>query len=336
MAQKNPSRAERAVTDAKKKVPAVQTSAKTKKTGSDRKSVSKKKATVKTEYEHTKIPNNAVTALVSITLFGLFLIICINPEGALLRILHSFVLGMVGQAGFYFSIPALLYIFIIHAFARRIQTVRMRTICVILFVFSCGVIFHLSVQNQGMAEGFALVSDLYSGGMDGRSGGIICGGAALLLRWACGNVLSFIISILLAAISLLGAMQITIPSIIRAIANRPRDDFEDDESAYIEPAAVVVNHIANKNIEKRRQNRQRVAAEKANGEIFALEEEKLNTEPKRLPTKIEKIAHKEECPTNREEEIATIGTPARAGNVMNTIDLDINAPVLSLFIIIKS
>ena len=60
---------------------------------------------------------------------------------------------------------------------------------------------------------------------------------------------------LCAVLTLLGAMQITIPSLIRAIANRPRDDYEEDEEEYIEPAAIVVNKIANRQIEQKRQRR---------------------------------------------------------------------------------
>ena len=331
MAQKNPSRAEKAVTDAKKKTPAAQSSGKTsaKKPASAKKNTSKNPPTVKTEYERTSVPVNMIIAIVSIALFILFVIISINPEGVLLRILQSFILGMIGQAGFYFSIPALLYLFVIHAFSKKTTAVKMRSICVILFVFSCGIIYHLSVQNQGLAEGFALVADLYSGGLDGRSSGVICGGAALLLRWACGNMLSFVVAILLAIFTLLGAMQITIPSIIRAIANRPRDDYEEEEEEYIEPAAIVVNHIASKQIERKRQNRQRLEASKVHEETFIAESSAVSEEKKALPPKKVRAALPEKQSERLEEEVSTSGTPARAANMMNTIDLDIGTPVVS-------
>ena len=51
-------------------------------------------------------------------------------------------------------------------------------------------------------------------------------------------------------------MQITIPSIVRAVQNRPRPDWKDEEQEECqEPAAVVVNHIANKHIEHLEQRR---------------------------------------------------------------------------------
>ena len=53
-------------------------------------------------------------------------------------------------------------------------------------------------------------------------------------------------------------MQITIPSIIRAIQERPRAEWEEEEKEpRPEPAALVVNHIATKRIEHKEMLRQR-------------------------------------------------------------------------------
>ena len=325
MAQNNPSRAEKAVTDAKKKTPAAKSASK--KSNPGKKNNSRKAPVTKTEYDRIPIPANVIAAVVSIALFTVFIVISINPEGAILRILQTFIFGLIGQAGFYFSIPALLYLFFLNAFRKKMRAVRMRSICTLMFVFCCGIIYHLSVQNQGMAEGFALIGDLFSGGLDGRSGGVICGGAALLLRWACGKILSYVIAVLLAVLSLLGAMQITIPSIIRAIANRPRDDDEEDAD-YIEPAAVVVNHIANKRIERKRQNRNRYEAENHGEEVFVSEDS--HGKPKeKLAQKLTEGAVPEKKIALPEAQEKSSGTPSRASNMMNTIDLDIGAPVVS-------
>ena len=100
MAQKNQqSRADRAVTDARKKASSKKTAAST------------KKSQAQSRKEQASF--NIIAALVSAALFVLFLVISINPDGILLRAIQSFLLGMIGQAGFYFSIPALLYLFII-------------------------------------------------------------------------------------------------------------------------------------------------------------------------------------------------------------------------------
>ncbi len=257
--KKTSSKAEKKVTQTKKKASDAGTSAKRSSQKSAKKSSATPQKAAKTEYENP-IPASFVVAVLSIALFILFVVISVNPEGALLQVVKAVVLGLVGQAGFYFSIPALLYLFVIHityAFSRK-TSVKMRTACVLCFVFLCGAIFHLAVQKQTLPENLSVISELYYGGAAGTTGGVLCGGFAVLLRWACGTPLSFLITGVGAVLTLLGSMQITIPSIVRAIANRPRDDWEEDgeDDDYIEPAAIVVNHIANKQIEYRRQRRQ--------------------------------------------------------------------------------
>ena len=148
--------------------------------GSRSASRSAKTPKVKTEYDN-RIPATTVTAIVSMVLFILFLVICINPDGVVLKAIGSLLTGLVGRAGFYFSVPALLYLFIINTFGRK-TAVTMRSVCTVAFVLLCGCIYHLAVQNQGMASGLAIFPDLYLSGIEGRSGGVICGGLAVLLR----------------------------------------------------------------------------------------------------------------------------------------------------------
>ena len=313
MAEKNSSsRAAKAVSNAKKNTSG--SANKSTSTAAKKSAGAKKTPVVKTEYDKTAIPVNVTVALISITLFILFVVISVNPDGALLQVIQSVVLGLIGQAGFYFSIPALLYLFVIHTFSRK-TAVRMRSICVVAFVFLCGSVYHLAVQDQGMASGFAVVADLYSGGIDGLTGGVLCGGFALLLRWACGNIISFIICIVGAVFTLLGAMQITIPSIIRAIANRPRDDFdEEEEGEYIEPAAMVVNHIANKKIEQKRQRRQRLTSAPEVPEDLPVSTQQRQPAQK---TKQKKALP----PENTQEEPAVpSAAPSKAKGIMSTID----------------
>ena len=320
MAEKKPqSQAEKAVSEASKKRTSGGSAAPSKskqpspKAAAKKSAKAEKKAKVKTEYD-APIPNSALIALISLGLFVLFLVIAINPDGALLKVVQSVLMGLIGQAGFYFSIPALLYLFMVHTFGRK-TNVTMRSICTLVFVFLCGCIYHLTVQTQGMASGFAVIVDLYQSGISGGSGGVICGGIALLMRWACGNVMSYIILILAAILFLLGAMQITIPSIIRAIINRPREEWDEDEEEeeYIEPAAVVVNHIANKQLEHKRQRRQRMEEARL--------QEQMEPAPVQLPQpKAPQITVA--APVQKEQ-----ADPARSRDFMNRVDEEISAPV---------
>ena len=318
--KKHQSQAEKAANEAKKKSAGSGSSANQKtKTQSPKAAAKKsekaeKKAKVKTEYE-MPIPNSVIIALLSLGLFVLFLVTAIKPDGALLKVIRSVVMGLIGQAGFYFSIPVLLYLFMIHSFGRKTK-VTMRSICALIFLLLCGCIYHLTVQTQGMAKGMALIADLYVTGVSGGSGGVLCGGVSMLLRWACGNVMSYILLIVAAILFLHGAMQITIPSIIRAIANRPREEWDDEEEEedYIEPAAVVVNHIANKQLEYKRQRRQRMEEERQQ----MLSEPAAPVLPEPRPHRPEPAA---QLPVPAES------NPSRASDFMSRVDEEISAPV---------
>ena len=251
--QKHKSQAEKAASAAK---------AKNIKTKSKRVSVNnsalKDKYTEKRETKVQEIPVRLISSAILVGLFVVFLVTFFLPEGFVIAFLSDFIHGLIGRAGFVVAIPVLLYMFIIHAFSAN-RPIRMRTICLATFVLLCGCITHLALDPQGLPTGFALLSELYIGGSDGTTGGVLCGGIAMLVKLLCGPVISYIILIIAALLTLLGGMQITIPSIVRAIRNRPRPEWDDEPAEERqEPAAVVVNHIANKRIEyierKRQQN----------------------------------------------------------------------------------
>ena len=143
MAKKASSRAEKAVSDAKKNgIAAPAKAVSGKKNASAKKKAEKKPPTVKTEYE-AAVSHHFVTAVVCIFLCLLFAIMSFNSEGALLKVVKAAILGLIGQAAFYFSIPALFYLFLIHVFNKR-KRLRLRTFCVLAFVFLCGCIFHIA------------------------------------------------------------------------------------------------------------------------------------------------------------------------------------------------
>ena len=206
------------------------------------------KAAQKPEEQGFQIPPRLISSVACGALFLLFLIIFLNQDGALTKLVYQFLLGLFGEICFYVSIPALLYMFIIQAFSGK-RPVIMRSVSLGIFVLLCGCIAHLMMPTGELGKGIRLLGDLYMGGIHGTTGGLVCGCAAMLLRWLCGNVIALILFVVAAVIALLGAMQITIPSIIRAVQNRPRADWEDEEEEVQEPAAVVVNHIATKRIE---------------------------------------------------------------------------------------
>ncbi len=239
-----------------------------------------------------KIPVRLITSLTFLCLFVLLLIVAFIPEGAFLKLFSSFIHGLIGRAGFIVAIPSLLYLFIIHAASGK-RPVIMRSICIGSFILSCGCIAHLALDPQNLSTNIALIGDLFRGGIDGTTGGLICGSITMLFRWLFDDVLSYIIFIIAAILTLLGGMQITIASVVRAIQNRPRSELEEPPVERQEPAAVVVNHIANKRIAHLEQQRK-------------LREEKAAQEP--IPV-----------PTNND--------PEKVKDMIRQIDSDIETPV---------
>ena len=210
----------------------------------------KKNQPKQTQEESLQVPVRLITSAVCVVCFFLLLFAFLNPEAVFLGLIRSLVMSLIGQVAFYVAIPALLYLFAIQAFSGK-RPVILRSVCLLVFVAICGCISQIVMlmdDNYALSTGMALLPELASGGVSGETAGLICGGVALLLNLLFGQAFSLIILIVAALLTLLASFQITIPSIIRAVQNRPRADWEDEEPELEEPAAVVVNHIANKRI----------------------------------------------------------------------------------------
>ena len=240
--------------------------------------------------EKVNIPPRLISSVICAALFLFFLIIFLNQDGALTKLIYQVILGVFGSVSFYIAIPVLLYMFIIQAFSGK-RPVIMRTVSLGCFVLVCGCMAHLMLPTGMLGKGFQLLVDLYKGGIQGTTGGLLCGCMAMLLKFLCGRIIAMIILVLLAVLTLLGGMQITVPSIIRAVQNRPRAEWEDEEVQVQEPAAVVVNHIATKRIEHIEKKRQKQAE--------LAEQEERPAKPKKKTTKAEELMRQIEEDTDR-------------------------------------
>ncbi len=341
MAKKNASKAEKTVQNTKKKTSSASSSSKTssKKAAAKNPPAVKKNPKVSTEYENP-ISSGITGGILCLFLFVLFVLILFKSEGALLLVTKSIVLGFLGEAGLLFFTPVFLYIAVINLFGRK-NAVKMRSICAVIFAFLCGVIYHLIVSSLSVSDGIEVIPMLFTGGAAGQTGGIFCGGFAIVLEWACGTALTYLITILGAVLAMLGAMQITIPSIFRAIANRPRPDWDEDEDDFIEPAAIVVNHIANKKIEQKRQRREQ--AMQARQQLPQIEEgvqesavqspsvqPQHKTTKKPLPSEVteEKAgAQPVQHPNDAMQPDPVKQIPGKGAAFMNRIDVEISAPL---------
>ena len=283
--------------DTKKKSQAQKAASKAK--SAPKKSGQDKNKAKKQEEEKLQIPVRLVSSTVCLAGFIVLLVMFLQPGGALLDPIHNLILGLFGTVTYYIAIPAMLYLFIIQAFSGS-RPVKMRSICLGCFVFLCGMISHLAMENAHITTWSLKL--LWLGGIDGCTAGILCGSLSMLLSWLLTEPLTYIILIVTAIFTLLGAMQITIPSLIRAVQNRPRADWEEEEQEQRqEPAALVVNHIATKRIEHI-ENKRRKQEERA-----AMVDIPLDGEPEIKPDK-RKITQK-------------------AKKILDQIDSDVESPV---------
>ena len=151
--KKSSSKAQKAVEDAKLK-------GKSSGSSGGKKSAPKKTTPAPKQPVETKLPSRYLWAAVSLGLFIMFFVMAVKPDGALLTLFRDFLFGIFGKAAFYFSIPALLYLFVILAFSGK-QPVKLRSYCLIAFVLLCGCIHHLLVMFDAGAhgKGFLLHAD---------------------------------------------------------------------------------------------------------------------------------------------------------------------------------
>ena len=244
------------------------TSARTgKKTGnsSPAKSTAKKSGSNSKNPEQLKIQDpkshlrvRLAAAAIYLALFALFLVIAMNQDGWFLVFVKHVTHGLFGGVAFYIAVPTFLFLAIIQ-FSSGKQPAILRSVCALVFVFLCGCISHLTVCRAELGDGLAFLRNLYNGGIDGTTGGVLCGLVAELLKAAFGTVLTYAFLGIGTVLCLLAAFRITIPSLIRAFHERPRfdDDEEDEYPMRPDPSSVIVNTAVQKHHELKQRRRVR-------------------------------------------------------------------------------
>lgn len=258
-----------------------------------------------------RIPTRVLSATIMAVVFLLLLIVWIQPSGVFPKLCYQFILGLFGRTSFYVAVPGFLLLFVIHAFSKK-KPVLMRSICLGVFMLCFGAIVQWwyvcgAKVAPELDSGWGMLKELYNGGKDGITAGVICGGLGELLLTVFGKILSLIILVVAAMLTLLSSFRLTIPSILRAIENRPRPDWEDDEEEEEEPepAQRMVDRIAQKRIDHAQEKRRRQQ-----------EQEQMEREAQQIP------------PINREPSAKqTKKTAERAQDLLSQIDEDYVPPV---------
>ncbi len=292
------------------------------------------KTVVNTSYASSAIPGRIVWAALCAGFFLLQAVVTLRPEGALPLAFRSFILGMLGEGGYYILLLAMPYLIWVLAVMKRCN-VRMRCLATGQFVLLFGMM-HQLLLPQLEASGFvAVISKLYLGGIEGSAAGLICGGLAMLVEMICGKVIAFLVLMLLSAICLLRAFEITLSGLYQAIAARsPQDeeDLEDDD--YPDPAERLVSGVIAKR-EKLAQRRQQKLLEEEYELCYDDDEEEDGDPSNFLATKISGMLHAGKSYITGKTQPHSARTPIEApaeekiDKLMRQMDEDIDTPLSS-------
>ena len=115
----------------------------------------------------------AVAALCALVLL-IFISVLFSDEGLVLQWIVSGITGLFGRNFYYISIPALIYTIFVLLFSRN-QQVRGRCFSIAAFAFLFGCASHLVAAPELTAKGFSRLGELWTTGILGTSGGLICG-----------------------------------------------------------------------------------------------------------------------------------------------------------------
>lgn len=183
--------------------------------------------------------------IVCIVLALFSVLVAFTKTAALPKLYFQLICGLVGQSGFYASPVALLLCGALLLWQKK-RPVVWRIICAAMVVMLLSALTHLFLtENQNLT--FRTMGALWSNGISGSGGGLLGGFVATLLYWSFGAGAYPLVMILLI-VCLMTAMNYSLPSIFRAIRNRPREE-EPEESGQT-PAERLVDRVA-----KRRQAR---------------------------------------------------------------------------------
>ena len=213
---------------------------------------SKAKSKAKKEAAKKQASRRWIGVLVCFVLGVLSILACFGVSGLFINFWTSLIRGLFGGTGFYIVPFSLFVIFAVLLFQNN-RPVKARIIYAVMMVLCIGALAHIMSVDE-LSWDSDLISELWKSGIEGTSGGLICGLFAMVIETCIGKVGAVIALAVLLIVCILAALNMTIPDIVRAIQNRPRLEPEDDEEKP-DPASAIVNHVAQKRIDRIQQKR---------------------------------------------------------------------------------
>ena len=198
-----------------------------------------------------------VWAFVCLFLAALLLLGLFGVQAFLISPLVDLVRGLIGSGIFVlpFSLLAAFLILLFHDG----RPVRLRVSCALGVSLGVGILGHLFAATAEIEWGFPMVVELWKTGVEHTSGGVIAGFLAMLLRDCISLAGATVLTVVLMVVALLFTFRLTIPGLFRAYRERPRPEYEPPQREHADPAKVLVDHVAARQIQKTERRRSAIA-----------------------------------------------------------------------------
>ena len=177
-----------------------------------------------------------------------------NMNGAIFTLLGDIFRGLFGRVGFGVLPFACFWITLLLFFPIRRKRIW-RCLCVFFCVLCVSAISQVFYAYE-VVWGISMFQDLYFGGIEGTAAGVLGGILGDFFELGLGKGGTVIAMVVILLLCLLSASNMPIGSLIRAYRNRPRPEPLEPEEEKEEPATVLVNHFAQKHIERVERKRQ--------------------------------------------------------------------------------
>ena len=188
---------------------------------------------------------------------GVFTILCcFGVDAVILNLMSGLFKGMIG-AGFYILPFSFLMGFVI-LLLHDGRPVALRVTCSFLLAATIGALVHI-FSGGDVAWDSELVGALWDGGIAGTSGGLLSGLLAQALSAVISRVGAVLLLLCALVMELITCLNMTIGGIITAVRERPRPEYDEPQREHPDPAKVIVDHVAQKQIERTERKRSRMS-----------------------------------------------------------------------------
>ena len=145
----------------------------------------------------------------------IFISVLFTDDGLILQWFVSVVSGLFGRNVYYLSIPALIYLIWIQLSSRS-RRVRGRSFSITAFVLIFGCLSHLTAKPELTMGGIAQIGERYHTGIQGLSGGVVCGTVTDILSLAFGRFFTFSIMLILGVLCLMIGAKLDMVGMFRS------------------------------------------------------------------------------------------------------------------------